>query len=104
MAVMERERWTDERIDERFNRVDADIGGLRTEMRKGFDRIDKRFDQIDKRFDQIDKRFERVDKRFERVDDKFDAMQRNMTTWFIALFSTILASLITGVFAVASLT
>lgn len=97
MAVMERERWTDERIGERFNRVDADIGGLRTEMRKGFE-------QIDKRFEQIDKRFEQIDKRFERVDDKFDAMQRNMTTWFIALFSTILASLITGVFAVASLT
>jgi chaperonin cofactor prefoldin len=56
-------------------------------MKEGFQRIDKRFDQIDKRFDQIDKRFE-------RVDDKFDAMQRNMTLWFISLFSTIVASLI----------
>jgi archaellum component FlaC len=104
MAVMERERWTDERIDERFNRVDADIGGLRTEMRKGFEQIDRRFEQIDRRFEQIDKRFDQIDKRFERVDDKFDAMQRNMTTWFNALFLTILASLITGVFAVASFT
>jgi len=126
MAVMARERWTDERIDERFDRVDADIGGLRMEMRKGFEQIDKRFDQIDKRFEQfekrfdqidkrfeqvdkrfeqIDKRFERVDKRFERVDDKFDAMQRemnlrfesvqrNMTYWFISLFSIIVASLV----------
>lgn len=112
MAVMERGRWTDERIDERFNRVDADIGGLRMETRKGFEQIDKRFDQIDKRFeqfekrfDQIDRRFEQIDKRFERVDDKFDAMQRemnlrfeavqrNMTYWFISLFSIIVVSLV----------
>lgn len=94
MTVMERERWTDERIDERFKRVDADIGGLRVEMREGFERIDKRFEQVDKRFEQ-------VDKRFERLEDKFDALQQNMTTWFIALFSTILASLITAVIAFA---
>jgi thymidylate kinase len=85
MAVMERPRWTDERIDERFDRVDADICGLRTEMKEGFERIDKRFDQFEKRFDQIDKRFERVDARFE-------SMQRNMTTWFIAAFSTFIAA------------
>lgn len=83
MAVMERERWTDERLDKAFDRVDADIRELRVEMRRGF---------------------EQIDKRFERVDDRFDALQRNMTTWFIALFSTILASLITGLFAVISLT
>jgi uncharacterized protein YhaN len=90
MAVMARERWTDERLDKAFDRVDADLRELRVEMRRGFD--------------QIDKRFEQIDKRFERVDDKFDSLQRNMTTWFVALFSTILASLITGVFAIISLT
>ncbi len=83
MAVMARERWTDERLDKAFDRVDADLRELRVEMRRGFDQIDKRF---------------------ERVDDKFDSLQRNMTTWFVALFSTILASLITGVFAMISLT
>ena len=106
MAVMARERWTDERLDKAFDRFDGDLRELRVVMRKGFEQIDKRFDQIDKRFDQIDKRFEQVDKRFEqverrfeRVDDKFDAMQRNMTFWFVSLFSAIVASLIAGVFA-----
>lgn len=98
MAVMERERWTDERIDERFNRVDADIGGLRIEMRKGFEQIDKRFDQIDKRFEQVDKRFERVDDKFDAMQRemnlRFEAVQRNMTYWFISLFSIIVVSLV----------
>lgn len=105
MAVMERPRWTDERIEERFDRVDTDIRGLRTEMKEGFAQIDKRFDQFEKRFEQVDKRFEQIDKRFERVDDRFvsmqsemnlrfEAVQRNMTLWFVSLFSTIIAATI----------
>lgn len=87
MAVMERSRWTDERIDERFDRVGADIRALRTEMKEGFARIDKRFDQVDKRFDTIDKRFE-------RVDDKFDAVQRNMLVCFVTLNASFIGGLI----------
>lgn len=73
MAVMERERWSDERLDEAFGRIDGEIRELRVEMRQGF---------------------ERIDKRFERVDDKFDAVQRNMTYWFVTLFATTTAGLI----------
>jgi hypothetical protein len=68
MAVMAREAWTDDQLDKAFVRVDADLRELRAEVR-GL-------------------RSETV-KGFERVDDKFDAMRRNMTTWFIALFSAI---------------
>jgi hypothetical protein len=83
MAVMmPRERWTDERLDEAFGRIDSDIRELRAEMKQGF---------------------ERIDKRFERVDDKFDAMQRNMTYWFIAVFASIVASPLVMAFA-ASIT
>jgi hypothetical protein len=89
MVAMARERWTDERLDKAFDRVDADLRELRVEMRRGFEKIDKRFEQIDKRF--------------ERVDDKFDAMQRNMMTWFVALFSTII-SLAVAVIAAISFT
>jgi uncharacterized coiled-coil DUF342 family protein len=95
MAVMARERWTDEQLDKAFGRIDGDLRELRVEMRKGFERIDKRFEEMDKRFDQIDKRFEQVDKRFEAFDLRFDAVQRNM---FIGLI-TINATLIGGLFA-----
>jgi hypothetical protein len=52
MATM-RQSWTDERLDDmredidrRFARVEADIAALCTEMREGFDRIDRRFDSL----------------------------------------------------------
>jgi ribosome recycling factor len=89
MAVMERGRWTDERIDDLaervergFSEVKGEVRDLRTEMKNGFGQIDKRF---------------------ERVDDKLDAVQRNMMTWGIALFSTIV-SLNAAVIAAIALT
>lgn len=94
MVVMARERWTDERIDERFDRIDTDIRELRMEMRTGFEQIDKRFQRVDERFEVIQR----------EMTARFDAVQRNMTTWFVALFSTILAGLLTGLFALISLT
>jgi len=104
MAVMARERWTDERLDKAFGRIDADLHELRVEMRAGFEKIDHRFDLIEKRFEQVDKRFERVDqhlervdKRLERFDEKFDAvdarffaLQQLMVKGMIALVTAIL--------------
>jgi hypothetical protein len=60
MAVMARETWTDERLDDlradmnkEFGRVDSDLRELRAEMRQmradmkeGFDRMDARFDAL----------------------------------------------------------
>jgi len=96
MVVMPREKWSDERLDKAFDRVDSDLRELRVEMRRGFE-------QIDKRFEQIDKRFEQIDKRFERMDEKFDALQRAMGLWFVSLSSAIIGSLIAGVIAALSL-
>jgi uncharacterized coiled-coil DUF342 family protein len=95
MVVMPRERWTDEKLDKAFGRIDGDLRELRVEMRRGFEKIDQRFEEMDKRFEQVDKRFEQVDKRFEGIDARFDAVQRNM---FIGLV-TINASLIGGLLA-----
>jgi len=79
MVVMARERRTDERIDEAFDRVDADIRELRVEMRQGFDRMQR------------------------EMTARFDAVQRNMTTWAIALFSATV-TLNAAVIAAISLT
>ena len=72
MAVMAREAWTDARLDKAFDRVDADVRELRVEMKKSFERTDAKIEALADKFDR-----------------KFDAAQRNMTTWFIALFSAI---------------
>ena len=92
MAVMAREAWTDERlddlslhvdrrfdqVDQRFDRVESDIRELRTEMREGFKRIDGKF---------------------ERIDERFESMQRVMILGFITLFASIAASVIGGIIA-----
>lgn len=81
MAVTARETWNDDQLDKAFDRVDADLRELRAEIR-GL-------------------RSETV-KGFERVDDKFESLQRNMTTWFIAVFSAII-TLAAAVIAAAAL-
>jgi hypothetical protein len=66
-----RESWTDKRLDDLnekvgsgFERIDADIRGLRVEtrtefvalrgeMKAGFDRVDERFERIDERFEAL---------------------------------------------------
>jgi hypothetical protein len=52
MHVM-RKSWTDERLDDLshrvdrgFDRVDADIRGLRAETKAGFERVDERFEAM----------------------------------------------------------
>jgi hypothetical protein len=97
MAVMERDAWTDERlddlaagIDKRFDRVDADIRELRSDMKKGFEGVDKKF--------------EGIDQKFERMDARFDSLQNNMLIGLIGLFGSIVGSAIAAVLAAIALT
>ena len=81
MAVMARERWTDEGLDKAFDRVDADLRELKVEVRSGFEQVDKRFERVDDKFNAMQR----------ETTARFDAMQRNMMTWAIALFSTMVS-------------
>jgi archaellum component FlaC len=102
MVVMPRERWTDEKLDKAFGRIDGDLRELRVEMRKGFEQIDQRFEQMEKRFDQVDKRFEQVDKRFEQVDKRFEQVDKrfeSVLSWLVGLSCTIIGSLVAGIIA-----
>jgi archaellum component FlaC len=84
MAVMPREKWTDERLDDLNAKVDV-----------GFASVDKRFDKVDKRFDKVDKRFDAVDARFEKVEDKIEGgikeLRGEMDTRFEAMNGHFLA-------------
>jgi tetrahydromethanopterin S-methyltransferase subunit G len=71
MAVMVRETWTDERLDDLSKKVDDGFADLKAEMRERFDRLEAQFDRVDKRFEQ-------VDKRFEAMDARFDSLSRNL--------------------------
>jgi hypothetical protein len=65
MAVMmPREKWTDERLDERFDRLDADVRELRGDIK---------------------------DLRTE-MNARFDAQNRNMMAGFFMVIATIIGS------------
>lgn len=90
-----------ERMDERFNLVDA-----RFELvDKRFDGIDAEFRRIDSRFDDVSAEFRRIDSRFENVETDtreirrgVESMQRNMLYGFFGLGGAILtlAGMIVG--------
>jgi chaperonin cofactor prefoldin len=69
MAVMAREAWTDERLDD-----------LK--------------ENVNQRFDAVDKRFDQVDKRLEAIDARLDSMQRTMIICFSGMTTSIVASVI----------
>jgi hypothetical protein len=78
MAVMAREAWTDERLDDLNGRVE-----------RGFD---------DVKGDMRDLRSE-MNARFAAVDARFDAMQRTMIIGFVTLIASVVASVIGAVLA-----
>jgi len=91
MAVMAREAWTDERMDD-----------LKENVNQRFDDVDKVLEKIDKRFDRVEGEMKAG---FQRVDDKFDALQadmkhgfesmyRTMVIGFVTLFASIVASVL----------
>jgi flagellar capping protein FliD len=100
-----RDRWSDERLDDLnqrvedgFNRVDADIRGLRGEMNDRFNRVDARFDamqnRVDDRFDRVDARFDRIDDRFDLMQDRLESMQRLMIQFGGGMIAALCAALI----------
>jgi len=98
MAVMERGRWTDERIDDLkvsvdqgFVEVKGEIQNLRTEMNGRLDSVNGRFDSVNGRFDSVNGRFDSFQA---EMNSRFDAMQRTM----IIGFATIVASVIGAAF------
>ena len=80
MAVMAREAWTDERLD--------DFRG----------EVNRRFDEVDKRFDKVDKRFERIEAEmkagFAEVNARFDSMQRTMIVCFSGMTASIVGAIL----------
>lgn len=78
MAVMAREAWTDERLDDLNAKVD-----------KGFDEVKGEIREL---------RSE-MNSRFAAVDHRFDAMQRTMIIGFASIVASVVASVIGGIVA-----
>jgi tetrahydromethanopterin S-methyltransferase subunit G len=69
MAVMAREAWTDERLDD-FK------------------------ENVNQRFDEVDRRFDKVDARLDKIDARIDSMQRTMIICFSGMTTSIVAAVL----------
>ena len=103
MAVMAREAWTDERLDDLTKRMDKgfdetklEIRDLRADMDKGFDGVKGEI-----REGRADTRELRKEMRadFDTVHARLDSLQRTMIICFAALSSSIIASVLGAVLA-----
>jgi len=98
MAVMAREAWTDERLDD-----------LKENVNHRFDQVDKRFEMVDRRFDQVDRRFEkveaglksgfievngRIDSRFDLLQARIDGLQRTIIICFSGMTVSIVGAIL----------
>jgi tetrahydromethanopterin S-methyltransferase subunit G len=87
MAVMAREAWTDERLDD-----------LKENVNQRFDAVDKRFDAVDKRFDKIEAEmkagFAEVNGRFDAIHGRIDSMQRTMIVCFSGMTASIVGAIL----------
>jgi chaperonin cofactor prefoldin len=95
-----RESWTDKRLDDLnekvgsgFERIDADIRGLRVETRTEFvalrGEMKAGFDRVDERFERMEGRFERLDGRFERMNERFEALHRLLVQSTVVLLAAL---------------
>jgi hypothetical protein len=93
MAVMAREAWTDERLDDLNARVERGFGEVKKEVADLRSETQAEFRAL---------RSE-MNSRFDKADSRFDSMQRTMIIGFVTLFASIVASVIGGVFAAITL-
>lgn len=92
MAVMERDAWTDERLDDLAKRMDKGFDETKGEIRE----VKGEVSELRK---EMNSRFGSLDARFNSIDARFDAMQRTMILGFAGVAGSIAASVIGGIIA-----
>ena len=108
MAVMTREKWTDERLDDLaglvdrgFAEVKGEIRDLRTEVNGSFDSVNGRFDsfqaEMNSRFDSFQTEMNsRFDSFQTEMNSRFDSMQRTMVIGFASIVASVVGAVVAG--------
>jgi ribosome recycling factor len=102
MAVMAREMWTDERLDDLTKRMDKgfeetklEIRDLRADMDKGFDGVKQEVGDLraetKAEFHQV--RAE-MNGRFNAMDARFDSLQKTMVLGVVSMSVSIIGALL----------
>jgi predicted nuclease with TOPRIM domain len=89
-----RESWTDARLDEGFDRVNADLRAIRAEVSSARVETNTRFERLEERsdgqFKNLEERFdgrsqnleERFDDRFTHLEERFNGQFKNLDDRF----------------------
>ncbi len=80
MAVMAREAWTDERLDDLTARMD-----------KGFDEVKGEIREVKGEVGELRKE---MNSRFNSIDARFDALQRTMVLGVVSMSATVVGALL----------
>jgi hypothetical protein len=101
---METVAWADERLSERFARIDDRFDHLERRMEDRFVEVNRRIDQLSgettRRFDEVDRRFDKVERAVISLDDRMTALNatlhRGSIGIVVALIGVIGALLVGG--------
>jgi len=88
---------TSKYFEARFDHMQAQIDGLKDNLKDFRSDVDKRFEQVDKRFEQVDKRFEQVIASIERLGDKLDYRDEKQRGFTLRMFTIAIGISILGV-------
>jgi hypothetical protein len=87
MAVMERDAWTDERLDDLARRMDKGFDETKGEIRE----VKGEVSELRK---EMNSRFNSIDSRFNSFDARFDALQRTMVLGVISMSATVVGAML----------
>jgi ribosome recycling factor len=103
MAVMARENWTDERLDDLAKRIDqgfdsskVEIRDLRADMDKGFGEVKAEIREVKGEIREVG---DEVSELRQEMNARFDSMQRTLIACFAGLAGSIAASAIGALLA-----
>jgi predicted nuclease with TOPRIM domain len=98
MAVMAREVWTDERLDDLAKRMDKGFDEVKVEIRDLRVEMNGQRSEVNERLDSMNERLDSMNQRFDSMNQRFDAMQRTMIIGFVTMSASTIAALIGATF------
>lgn len=90
--MVPRETVTEHRLDALEKKVDEGFDRLEANSKARDEGLDRRFEEVNDRFDRLDARFEKMDARFEKMDDRFHALNRTLIAGAVAIVVALIGS------------
>ena len=91
MAVMAREKWTDERLNDLNVRIEKSFDEVTSEIRDH--RVETKTDFRQMR-EEMNTRFNAIGTRFNAMETRFDSLQKTIVLGFVSMSASIVGALL----------